>query len=207
MRRSPITVGVLAAELAIGALVLAPPAGADDDPVPTDPPVDVPLPVPEVPVPSVPVPSVVVRTGRTGDPNAVTPVADDTDDEPPADSTPPAPPAPGPEPEPSPEPEAPNPTSGADVPASASVPDGATPTPPPAPAASALPLHTVVDGDNLWSIAAAHLASTTGRDVASIPVAELALYWVRVCDANAPTLASGDLDVIYPGELIALPPV
>lgn len=200
MRRSPITIGMLTAELALGALVLAPPAAADDEPAAEPNPTE----VPAEPEP-VETPAVAVRTGRSGDPNALTPVASSdlpTHDEAPEEPDAPAPPTtPAPPPDP-----APGPAPSAPAPAAAGVPEAPGPAaPPPAPAASAPPAHTVVRGDSLWSIAAAHLASSTGREVGAIPVAELALYWVRVCDANRANLRSGDLDLIYPGEVVTLP--
>jgi len=65
----------------------------------------------------------------------------------------------------------------------------------------------VVDGDNLWTIAAARLARSSGRSPADVPEAEIAQYWIRVCDANRARLASGDPNLIVPGEHVVLPPV
>jgi hypothetical protein len=59
--------------------------------------------------------------------------------------------------------------------------------------------HVVVRGDNLWSIAAAHLGAHRAADVAP--------YWQRVVDANRATLRSGDPSLIYPGEHVTLPPL
>ena len=64
----------------------------------------------------------------------------------------------------------------------------------------------VQPGDNLWTIAADALARATARDRADLDAAEIARYWRAVCDANATTVRSGNLDVIVPGEVIALPP-
>jgi hypothetical protein len=64
----------------------------------------------------------------------------------------------------------------------------------------------VVEGDNLWTIAAARIARTSGRSPADIPDAEVAPYWIRVCDENRARLASGDPNLIVPGERIVLPP-
>lgn len=88
--------------------------------------------------------------------------------------------------------------SAAAKPPAVSVPAG----PPPGPAA-----HVAVGGDDLWSIAAAHLAQLTNRAVASLPESEVASYWQQVCDANRASLRSGDLNLIYPGEEIQLPAV
>ena len=63
----------------------------------------------------------------------------------------------------------------------------------------------VVPGDSLWGIAAAHLAATTTRPRAAISDAEIARYWVAVCDANRARVRSGNVNLIYPGELIVLP--
>jgi hypothetical protein len=63
----------------------------------------------------------------------------------------------------------------------------------------------VVEGDNLWTIAAARLAQTSGRSPADVPDAEIAPYWARVCDANRSHLASGDPNLIVPGEHVVLP--
>jgi nucleoid-associated protein YgaU len=59
--------------------------------------------------------------------------------------------------------------------------------------------HVVVAGDNLWAIAAARLGTNRAADVAP--------YWRRVVAVNRPTLRSGDPNLIYPGELVALPAV
>jgi hypothetical protein len=64
----------------------------------------------------------------------------------------------------------------------------------------------VQPGDNLWTIAADALARATARDRAGLDDEEVARYWRAVCDANATTVRSGNLDVIVPGEVIALPP-
>jgi hypothetical protein len=78
---------------------------------------------------------------------------------------------------------------------------------PTAVATSAASSHSVVAGDNLWSIAASHLASVTGRDVATLSTAEIVRYWVRVCDDNRAHLRSGNVSLIYAGEIIELPAV
>ena len=64
--------------------------------------------------------------------------------------------------------------------------------------------HIVAKGDNLWTIAAAHLA-TAGESPTSSKL--LGEYWRRVIEHNQATLRSGDPNLIYPGEVIALPPV
>jgi hypothetical protein len=73
------------------------------------------------------------------------------------------------------------------------------PSPRPTAAQPAAPpaTHVVVPGENLWTIAAARLG--TRRAAAIAP------YWRRVVERNRPTLRSGDPNLIYPGEVIALP--
>jgi hypothetical protein len=81
-----------------------------------------------------------------------------------------------------------------------------------APVEAALPAPTgaggdevvVVEGDNLWTIAASHLASVHGRPAADDDVAA---YWMQVCDLNRSRLQSGDVNLVFPGEHIGLPPV
>jgi hypothetical protein len=63
----------------------------------------------------------------------------------------------------------------------------------------------VVEGDNLWTIAAARLARASGRAPGDVPAAEIAPYWERVCNANRARLASGDPDLVFPGEPVLLP--
>jgi nucleoid-associated protein YgaU len=66
--------------------------------------------------------------------------------------------------------------------------------------------HDVAEGETLWTIAQDHLASARGG--ADKPTTrEIATYWLRVVEANRDRLVSGDPDLIYPGEEIALPPV
>ena len=59
-------------------------------------------------------------------------------------------------------------------------------------------------GENLWTISAAHLNRSAGPAGNSDRVSE---YWRKVIEANGATLRSGDPNLIYPGEVIALPPV
>jgi hypothetical protein len=65
----------------------------------------------------------------------------------------------------------------------------------------------VVAGDNLWSLSADALARATGRARDSLGDHEIAPYWVTVCDATRPTLRSGDVNLVYPGEVVVLPPM
>ena len=88
------------------------------------------------------------------------------------------------------------------------MPDAALPTSTaPVPAASAPPAHSVVAGDSLWEIAATQLATMSGRDRAALSAADIAGYWVRVCEANRGHLQSGDLNLIYAGEVVDLPAI
>ena len=59
-------------------------------------------------------------------------------------------------------------------------------------------------GDNLWSIALAHLSETTGDQPSE---GEVAAYWIDLIAANIADLTSNDPDLIYPGERIVLPAI
>jgi LysM domain len=65
--------------------------------------------------------------------------------------------------------------------------------------------HVVVPGDNLWIIAERHLEQVTERG--DLSDREVANYWVAVIEANRNRVRSGDPDLIYPGEVIVLPPI
>lgn len=58
-------------------------------------------------------------------------------------------------------------------------------------------------GDNLWLIAGEHLAIVLDRPPTTD---EHHRYWVEVMKAARPVITSGDVDLIYPGEKIPLPP-
>lgn len=73
----------------------------------------------------------------------------------------------------------------------------------PAPGQTPPQRHTVEKGDNLWSIAARHLAGN-GAAVAERRVAP---YWRDLVQQNRGGLRSGDPDLIFPGETVSLPPV
>jgi nucleoid-associated protein YgaU len=64
--------------------------------------------------------------------------------------------------------------------------------------------HTVKSGDNLWLIATDHLLNEIGSDPGT---ATVTAYWRRLVEANRTTLRSGDANLIYPGEIITLPPL
>jgi nucleoid-associated protein YgaU len=89
--------------------------------------------------------------------------------------------------------------------------DEAAPAPlvtPPAAAPPPVPSsYTVVAGDSLWSIAAAQVAQRLGQTPVSVAAAAVTPYWQAVCNANRSSLRSGDLNVIFPGEQISLPPL
>lgn len=74
------------------------------------------------------------------------------------------------------------------------------PSPPPA------ITHVVEAGDNLWSIAAQHLAAEAGVPARTLESEQVADYWHRVIEANWAVLRSGDPDLLLPGEVIVLPP-
>lgn len=82
---------------------------------------------------------------------------------------------------------------------------GYTPTPaggaPSTPASN----YVVQPGDNLWTIASRHLATT--RDVAEEEISDgdIADSWRVLVDLNASSLVSGNPDVIYAGETLRLP--
>jgi hypothetical protein len=64
-------------------------------------------------------------------------------------------------------------------------------------------MHVVMPGDNLWSIARATLAARglPSDDAHVVP------YWRALIEENRATLRSGDPSLIYPGEIVSLPPI
>ncbi len=101
------------------------------------------------------------------------------------------------------------PTTAPPTTAAAPTPTTAPVAPAPSPAArsprgSAVDgVHVVVRDDNLWTIAATELA----RHGAARDEATTARYWRRVVERNRARLRSGDANIIFPGEVIWLPPV
>jgi LysM repeat protein len=80
------------------------------------------------------------------------------------------------------------------------------PIAPPAPAPTAGATHTVARGEHLWSIAARQVATAIGKPPADLAPADIAPYWLRVVEVNRPRLRSGNTNLVYPGEIIELPP-
>lgn len=64
--------------------------------------------------------------------------------------------------------------------------------------------HEVAVGENLWSVARGRLSRLPD---ASPSDSEIAAYWIELIAANLDRLMSGDPDLIYPGEVLVLPPV
>jgi nucleoid-associated protein YgaU len=160
-------------------------------------------------------PPAAVRTGRAGDlpPLGAAPADDDA----PSPTVPNRDPEAAPDPDPTPvAPSRGGPSRASDVPSApdpaappTTGPDGAAdPDPAAGPPTAVVPTaHVVEAGDNLWEIAAAHLAATTGRSRADLGALEIAPYWTQVCIANRPRLTSGDVSLIYAGEVIELPSI
>lgn len=66
--------------------------------------------------------------------------------------------------------------------------------------------HTVRPGEHLWSIAAATVAARTGRSADALSPADIAPFWKRLVERNRGHLRSGNPDLVYPGEVLELPP-
>jgi hypothetical protein len=65
----------------------------------------------------------------------------------------------------------------------------------------------VTGGEHLWSIAAARVASASRRASADLAPADIAPYWLRVVELNGHRLRSRNPDLVYPGEVVELPPL
>jgi nucleoid-associated protein YgaU len=61
----------------------------------------------------------------------------------------------------------------------------------------------VQPGDHLWKISTQGLRGALGREPGD---AEVSPYWRQVIETNREGLRSGDPDLIYPGEIVTLPP-
>ena len=92
----------------------------------------------------------------------------------------------------------------------------AAPTPPepnvpstttPGPASPTPESHVVARGDHLWAIAADRVAAASGRAAGDLTPGDVVTYWVQLCMQNRPHLRSGNPSLIYPGEVIELPPI
>lgn len=118
----------------------------------------------------------------------------------------PTPPAPSPTPTPTP---SPPPTPGYVPTPAGPGPGPSSPSTQPTPTkpSTAWTTHRVVPGDNLWKISAEHLADALGLDPPHISNRRIASYWLRVVSVNRASLRSGDPDLIYPGEVVRLPPI
>jgi hypothetical protein len=78
-----------------------------------------------------------------------------------------------------------------------------TPGPEPSPTSTAT--HVVAPGENLWSIAAAHLGTQRGQRPTS---AEVSSYWQQVIEANRASLPDpSNPDLLYQGIELTMPPV
>lgn len=75
--------------------------------------------------------------------------------------------------------------------------------PPPSAATLGVEHHVVRPGESLWLIARDVVRSLPGGNVDD---AVIAPYWRRLVDVNRATLRSGNPNLIYPGEVIGLPP-
>ena len=98
-------------------------------------------------------------------------------------------------------PVSPVPERNADPAGSTGVPDPGKP--PAAGVEAAAEVVQVRSGDNLWVISRRHLTGALGRVPGND---EIAPYWREVIARNRPHLLSGNPDLIYPGEVIRLPP-
>jgi hypothetical protein len=75
------------------------------------------------------------------------------------------------------------------------------------PAVTTAAQHVVAAGENLWTIAAAAISSARRGAPEALGNRAIAPYWASVVAANGPFLRSRNPDLIYPGEVIKLPPV
>ena len=166
----------LAVTALAGASILTPAAALADEPPPTAPPTT------GATVPVIELDRRPPRDDAPPVPEVRGGRAVDQPPPPPSAPTTTAPPAPAPIPQ--------------TVPAEPVVP---TPTAPPSPTTAN---HVVEPGESLWTIAATHL-SAFGTDAPSEQ--DIAGYWRTLVDANRSTLRSGNPNLIYPGEVVALP--
>jgi hypothetical protein len=81
-----------------------------------------------------------------------------------------------------------------------------TPATPP-PASPTRSSHVITPGEHLWSIAADHVAASTGLPISELTPADIAPYWRRVVELNHSRLRSGNANLVNPGETVELPPL
>jgi hypothetical protein len=106
---------------------------------------------------------------------------------------------------PAPAPATPPPTTAPTTPAP-TTPAPATPGLDAAAGAPTPGVHVIAAGENLWTIAAARLGAVTNRAASAVPAAEIARYWRALCELNRATIRSGNPSLVYPGEVLQLPP-
>ncbi|HLT97227.1 MAG TPA: hypothetical protein VK070_10615 [Acidimicrobiia bacterium] len=76
--------------------------------------------------------------------------------------------------------------------------------PDPVPHAPAVIDRVVAPGEHLWGLAEETLEAHLGRPPTE---AEIVPYWRKVVASNRDRIRSGDPDLIFPGEVIVLPPL
>jgi hypothetical protein len=92
-----------------------------------------------------------------------------------------------------------------DTPAGIQPPPAAAPTPAESAAPTTGERWTVRRGDCFWTIAEAVLAKASGRPPSD---GEIVPYWHKLIDANRSALVvPGNADLIFPGQVFALPPL
>ena len=65
--------------------------------------------------------------------------------------------------------------------------------------------HVVEAGESLWTIAEQNVAQVSGIPLQALQPSDVAPYWQKLVDRNATLLASGEPDLVFPGEIIVLP--
>ena len=66
------------------------------------------------------------------------------------------------------------------------------------------PTYTVRPGDNMWTITASYLAAELGEPASNARISEV---WRITMDLNRDSIRSGNVDLIFPGEQLTLPPI
>lgn len=103
----------------------------------------------------------------------------------------------------------PTPAGAVDVPDSTGpvdpAPESSDPPPASAPPSSTDTTEvTVRAGDSFWVVATRHLEAALGRYPTD---GEIAPYWAEMVEVNRHRIRSGDPDLIFPGEVLELPPL